>query len=78
MDCTVHGVTKEMTRLSDFHFHFHPRGKGINTKSSCKSRMCHKQCRILVPQPGPETALPAVEPQSLNPWTARKIPRFLF
>ena len=23
MDCTVHGVTKSLTRLSDFHFHFH-------------------------------------------------------
>ena len=27
MDCTVHGVTKSRTRLSDFHFHF-----GGNTK----------------------------------------------
>ena len=27
MDCTVHGVTKSQTRLSDFHFHF-----GGNTK----------------------------------------------
>ena len=23
MDCTVHGVTKNWTQLSDFHFHFH-------------------------------------------------------
>ena len=23
MDCIVHGVTKSLTRLSDFHFHFH-------------------------------------------------------
>ena len=24
MDCIVHGVPKSRTRLSDFHFHFHP------------------------------------------------------
>ena len=24
MDCIVHGVAKSRTRLSDFHFHFHP------------------------------------------------------
>ena len=24
MDYVVHGVTKSQTRLSDFHFHFHP------------------------------------------------------
>ena len=23
MDCTVHGVTKSRTRLSDLHFHLH-------------------------------------------------------
>ena len=26
MDCIVHGVAKSRTRLSDFHFHFHPDG----------------------------------------------------
>ena len=24
MDCVVHGLTESRTRLSDFHFHFHP------------------------------------------------------
>ena len=27
MDCTVHGVTKCQTQLSDFHFHFHKENK---------------------------------------------------
>ena len=30
---------------------------------------------ILVPQPGIEPAPPALEAQSLNLWTARKVPR---
>ena len=28
LDCIVHGVAKSWTRLSDFHFHFHPRSRG--------------------------------------------------
>ena len=32
MDCTVHGVTKSWTRLSDFHFHFSAR----NITGSCQ------------------------------------------
>ena len=31
-------------------------------------------CKVLVPQPGIEPKTPAVETQSLNHWTARKIP----
>ena len=27
MDCIVHGVAKSLTRLSDFHFHFHAEGE---------------------------------------------------
>ena len=27
MDCIVHGVTKSWKRLSDFHFHYKPRGR---------------------------------------------------
>ena len=34
----------------------------------------HRACRILVPQPGIEPAPPAVQVQSLNPWTAREVP----
>ena len=30
-------------------------------------------CKVLVPQPGMEPKTPAVETQSLNHWTARKI-----
>ena len=33
-------------------------------------------CRIFVPQPGMEPLPPAVEAQSLNQWTARKVPFF--
>ena len=33
MDCTVHGVTKSRTRLSDFHFHFSAR----NITGSCQA-----------------------------------------
>ena len=32
MDCTVHGITKSRTRLSDFHFHFSAR----NITGSCQ------------------------------------------
>ena len=28
MDCVVHGVAKNRTRLSDVHFHFHPWERG--------------------------------------------------
>ena len=31
-------------------------------------------CSILVPQPGIEPVPPAVEAQSLNPWTTREVP----
>ena len=34
----------------------------------------HKACGILVPQPGIERALPDLEAQSLNHWTAREVP----
>ena len=33
----------------------------------------HRAGRILVPQPGIETAPPALEVQSLNPWTTREV-----
>ena len=35
-------------------------------------------CEILAPQPGVETALPALEAQSLNHWTVREVPRISF
>ena len=35
----------------------------------------HKACRTLVPQPGIEPTPPAVEAQSLNHWTSRKVPQ---
>ena len=34
---------------------------------------CHTAYKILVPQPGIKPALPAVEVQSLNHWTAREV-----
>ena len=34
----------------------------------------HKACGILVPQPGIEAKLPAVEAPSLNHWTAKEVP----
>ena len=33
----------------------------------------HMACGILVPQPGIKPMAPALEVQSLNPWTARKV-----
>ena len=38
----------------------------------------HAACGILVPRPGIEPAPPALEAQSLNHWTAREVPRWLF
>ena len=35
-------------------------------------------CRILVPQPGIKPVPPALEAWSLNPWTAREVPRNIF
>ena len=35
---------------------------------------CHKACRILVPRPGTEPMLPAVETQNLNHWINKDIP----
>ena len=35
-------------------------------------------CRVLVPQPGIEPGPPAVEAQSLNPWTTREVPGKVF
>ena len=34
-------------------------------------------CGILVPQPRLKPAPPALEAQSLNPWTAREVPQIL-
>ena len=34
-------------------------------------------CGILVPQPGIEIVSPALEVWSLNPWTAKKVPKAL-
>ena len=35
---------------------------------------CQMACRILIPQPGIEPMLPAVEAQSPNHWTTREVP----
>ena len=43
VDCTVHGVTKNRTRLSDFHFRFQPSHWGFPDGSSC--RESPRQCR---------------------------------
>ena len=37
--------------------------------------LCLVTCGILVPQPGIEPVPPALEPQSLNHWTPREVPR---
>ena len=39
---------------------------------------CPTACGILVPPPGIEPAPPALEAWSLNHWTAREVPRFLY
>ena len=39
---------------------------------------CGRACRILVPQPGMEPALPAVEVQSPRHWTTREFPGTTF
>ena len=36
--------------------------------------LCPEACRILLPQPGIEPALPSLEAWGLNHWTARKVP----
>ena len=38
-------------------------------------RLCHRACRISVPQPGAEPALLAVKVQSPNHWSAREFLR---
>jgi len=38
----------------------------------------HAACRILFPPPGIEPTSPAVEVQSLNPWTTRGVPKCFF
>ena len=38
----------------------------------------HVACGILVPRPEIERVPPAVEARSLNHWTAREVPSFLF
>ena len=40
--------------------------------------LCHLACGILVPQPGTEPVTPALEVWSLNHWTAREVPCFVF
>ena len=45
LDCIVHGVAKSQTRLSDFHFHFHP-SCGSTTRFSLRGTdpgccVCH-------------------------------------
>ena len=42
--------------------------------SCCCFWPCHTACRILVPQPGIESALPAVEAEGLNQRTTREVP----
>ena len=37
----------------------------------------HKACGILVPWPGIKPTNPAMEMQSLNPWTTREVPRLV-
>ena len=44
----------------------------------CPRRMWYVARGILVPRPGMEPALPALEAQSLNHWTAREVPVLLF
>ena len=39
--------------------------------------MVKSHVKILVPRPGTEPMPPALEAQSLNPWTTREVPRIL-
>ena len=41
-------------------------------------RPCHLAGGILVPRPGIKPVLPALEAQSLNHWTTREVPDFIF
>ena len=40
--------------------------------------LSHLACEILVPLPGMEPVLSAVEAQSINHWSTRDIPRMIF
>ena len=37
-------------------------------------KLCPEACRILLPQPGIEPALPSLEARGPNHWTAREVP----
>ena len=39
MDCTVHGLAKSQTQLSDFHFHFQNEVQRKQTKRNKKNRV---------------------------------------
>ena len=40
--------------------------------------LCPVACGILVPQPGIKPAPPALEVWSLNHWTTREVPAYIF
>ena len=44
----------------------------------CVCGQAAQACEVLVPQQGIELAPPAVEAQSLNHWTTKKVPRINF
>ena len=41
----------------------------------CVSWLCHRECRILVPQTGTKPMPPSVEVWGLNHWTTREFPQ---
>ena len=61
-----------------------PTGDGMSRQGNCFFHrfffffwLCYAACGILVPPPGTELRPPALEAQSLNHWTTRKVPQML-
>ena len=44
MDCTVHGIAKSQTQLSDFHFHFQNKVQRKQTERNKKNRVSSELC----------------------------------
>ena len=60
-----------------------PTGDGMSRQGNCFFhrffffRLCYAARGILIPPPGIELRPPALEAQSLNHWTTRKVPQML-
>ena len=58
--------SKELDRTEQLNTHIH-------SLDFFFLRLCHRACRTLVPQPGIQPVLPALEPWSLNHWSTREV-----